>query len=454
MLFAIFYFLFAIAPVHAQSQSSTVNVLNTNPDVEKNLHNVTQIVMMETMSAMMCQLTGRDPLSPNQKCLGVDPETGKIGFVGNGGGMISVMGTLISYTFVPPVSSTQYISYLKNNFGLIKPIYAQTSAECKGPGMGFCGLKPVILLWATMRNFAYLIFILLFVVLGLAIMLRIHIDPRTVMTVQNQIPKIIVGLLLVTFSFSIAGLLVDTMYVASYLLGSVIASADVDRGQQDFRKIVTASNTFDAANKSYTGGVFGIVTDGSQTIHGLVNNLFLGPKPEDNFANKFGNVEGVGGPLVGILSTFIEVLANIIIGIAVIYILIKLWIILVLSYINILLDVIFAPFWFLLGLLPGSEMGIGGWFKDMLANLAVYPATIAMLMLANVFLHALRGADGALFVPPVLGNAHSANEISGLIGLGFFFMLPNVLQIMKGAFKAPKIDLGPVFAPAGEAVGT
>lgn len=446
----------------SQNSQSSADPLNTDPDVGKNVHNTMQILMIETISATACQLTGYDYINPDNGCLSMNPTTHKIGFVKNGKGAIGAITTLMSYTFVAPTSSIQYVSYLKNNFGLIKPTYAANTGDC--PGIGFCAIQPLLQLWVVMRNFAYLIFILIFTIIGVAIMLRVHIDPRTVMTIQNQIPKIIVGLVLVTFSFAISGFLIDVMYTASYLLGSVISSAEVP-GQQDYHKIITANNPFDAASKAHNGGLLGIVNDGSTNFTNLIQGIFFGEGNEgsgdcgnksDIFQDKFCEVPVIGGLIKGLVGIVIGVLAFLIIAIAVIYTLIKLWIILVLAYINILLDIVFAPFWFILGLVPGSQSGIGGWFKDMIANLAVYPATIAMLMLANVFANLFKNqaTGNQLFIPPILGNPFNASAMSGIIALGFFFMLPNVLQIMKSALKAPKIDLGPVFAPAGEAFGT
>src|SRR3990172_8835704 len=75
-LFSILYFIFAISSAHAYSSTSETetivgkdqqsfdSVLNTNSDVPKNLHSVAQIVLLETMSAMACQLAGFDPLTP------------------------------------------------------------------------------------------------------------------------------------------------------------------------------------------------------------------------------------------------------------------------------------------------------------------------------------------------------------------------------------------------------
>lgn len=178
--------------------------------------------MIEVMSALSCQLTGIDPTNPNQACLGVDQKTGKIGFVENGGGTIGVMDKLITMTFTMPIHTGDYVSYLSQNFGITKQAYAQ--------GVGFEKLSPFLPIWVAFRNLVYLLFILVFVVIGIFIMLRVQFDPRTVFTVQNQIPKLIIGIVLVTFSFAIAGLMIDAMYIViyfAYAIALTIPGADL-----------------------------------------------------------------------------------------------------------------------------------------------------------------------------------------------------------------------------------
>src|SRR3989344_5325325 len=228
-LFSAFYFLSSATSAHAaaptitptQTKSAAV-AANTNPDVPNNLHNWTQNVMIEVMSALTCQLAGVDPINPKQSCLGADQATGKIGFLPSPqeGGAIGFMGNMISVLYTPPLHTADYFQDLASNFGLSKHAYAQTT------GTGFKSLTPLIGIWSAFRNIVYLFLVIIFVIIGLAIMLRVKIDPRTVMTIQNQIPKIIIGILAVTFSFAIAGFLIDMMYVSIHLTGNIIASTD------------------------------------------------------------------------------------------------------------------------------------------------------------------------------------------------------------------------------------
>lgn len=462
VLFLVGFFIFVIlflpkqtfaqtTPDQTYTLSPTPNSLNTNPDVEKNLHNGAQIVFIETMSALACQLAGYDPITPDHKCLGVDPNTGKIGFVENGGGMIAVMGSMIDATFTPPASSTQYIAYLQNNFGITKKAHAAENPCINlSRGIGFCGLIPVQGLWIAMRNIVYLILILVFLVIGLGIMLRLHIDPRTVMTIQNQIPKIIIGIVLVTFSFAIAGLLIDIMFVATYLFASVITGSVVGVDALlginfNFDKVISAPNPFSAANEAFDGGVLSVAGQTSSGFAEVIKSIFTGP------SLTFSNIDFVGNIIGGIVGIIVNILAFLIIAIAIIVALVRLWVTLIITYVNILLDIIFAPFWLLVGLLPGSP-GVGAWFRDLLANLAVFPVAISFFLLADIFVSSYGKLGASNFIPPLIGGV-DPEAVGALIGLGFILMLPNVLTVVKAALKAPKINFGPIMSPIKAGAG-
>jgi hypothetical protein len=231
LLFAVFLFLISFfvfrSVSFAQTTTSTSQSqqtqpylsANTNPDVPRNLHTWTQTVLIEVIAASSCAITGMDPTNPNQQCLGVDQKTGKIGFVKNGRGAIGMLTSSLAILYNPAVHTGDYIGYLSNNFGLTKSTYAADN-----PGTGFQQLSPLMNIWVAFRNISYLFFIIIFLVIGVAIMLRVRIDPRTVMTIQNQIPKIIIGVVMVTFSFAIAGALIDLMWTSMYVSYGILST--------------------------------------------------------------------------------------------------------------------------------------------------------------------------------------------------------------------------------------
>ena len=144
-------------------------------------------------------------------------------------------------------------------------------------------------------------------------------------------------------------------------------------------------------------------------------------------------------------------IAYIIIFIALLTALFRLWFTLIMAYVQILLAVVLAPFWIIGGIVPGSPISFSGWIRDISANLLAFPVTIAMFMLGKVFMDAF-GCDTKVqackdslthnFVPPLIGNPGDQSLIGSLIGLGIILITPNVVNMLKTALKAPKIDTG------------
>ena len=314
-LILVFVGLAFVKPVFAQTaqsvstaaQVSPNTVPDTNPDVAPGLHNWTQSVLLEVTSAMTCQLVGIDPTDPNAKCLGIDPQTHKIGYVNNGGGAMMVMGETMNDMFNIPVHLGDYTGYMAQNFGVAKHAYA--TAGC-GPnptlGIGYCGLAPLLPIWEVFRNIVYLIFVLVFMIIGIAIMLRVHIDPRTVMTIENQIPKLILGLILVTFSYAIAGFLIDAMYISIYLIYGVMSSipgADLHLLSPQLLQGITAVGIGDKLSNSYQGVTLGSTVGFVGTIAGnlsdVIRNLL------DLHTADLGNLTAIGSitDIIGILQS-------------------------------------------------------------------------------------------------------------------------------------------------------
>lgn len=419
---------------------------NTNPDVPKNLHTWTQNVMIETMAAVVCQLAGVDPINPSGKCLGIDQKTGKIGFVENGGGAIGVMGGMISMLYTPPIHTSDYIKDLAGNFGIVKSAKAQSNnprCDQATRGFGFCAISPLLPIWSAFRNTVYLLFVVVFIVIGFAIMLRIKIDPRTVMTIQNQIPKIIVGLLLVTFSFAIAGFLIDVMYLSIYLIGTTLALADPKIAPL-ISQLATSNQPFEAANHvggagGGVGGILDIAFWSSFDVGKLVSTLLS---------------HLIGGILGKIFGGILGIIGFLIILIAIIFALFRLWFALISAYIFVLLDIVMAPFWIFAGLIPGSPVGAGLWLRDILSNLSPFPVVITMFVMAKVFMDLFQSASGkGTFSPPLVGGLNS-DVFANLIGLGFILLTPNVVNMTKAALKAPKFDTTPIKQAIGAGAGT
>ncbi len=448
------------APLPQQNVSS-----NTNPNVPKNMHNFTQNVMIEVMSAMICQLVGVDPINPKQSCLGIDQSTGKIGFVQNNGGVIGAMGNLITATFQIPIHSTDFFAYTSNNFGLVKSAHAQAVV---GQGIGFEGLKMVLPLFLIFRNMAYLLMVIIFVIIGVAIMLRVKIDPRTVMTIQNQIPKLVIGLIMITFSYAIAGLLIDFMWVSIYFVITMIAPAalvnDPTSGLFGWMSLSAPGFANDLFG-GQAGGILGLSFAGASSVGSLIHDLIfsdniqqalVASKPQScgfiicipDIGKIIGDaIMGAIGSLFGLIA---GIIAFLVFAVAILVALFKLWFALLKCFINVLLAVILGPLWILAGLIPGAGANVGwsGWIKNLAGNLAPFPAVIFLFMVARAIMYSLEvntknaGIDPAtgfstVFNPPLVGNLTgngNTTMFGGLIAIGFILAAPGLVDQVKKAF--------------------
>ena len=433
--------LFSKASFAQAYQSPQYLAPSTDANVPQNLHTYTQNVLIETLSAVVCQLSGFDPVTKSNECLGIDFQNQKIGYVKTQG-VVNSLGNMIAVLYVPPAHLNDYVSYLSDNFGIAKPTYAQ--------GTGFDSLRPVSGLWVIFRNLSYVLLVFVFLVIGLAIMLRVRIDPRTVMTVQNQIPKIIVALVLITLSFAIAGFLIDIMWISIYLVISLLSSADTSlsagaitggllRTPLDFANTTvnilhTALNAAGAISSVLTCALFG-------------SNLTCGGDIGFDLLTALTSI--IYTIFSIIISWIVGIIAFLIILIAVIWALIRLWFALLKAYVFILIDIIFAPLWILAGLLPGTGLGVGAWLRDILGNLAAFPAVVVMFMLAKIFADKFGQETG--FVPPLVGNPGVPGALGPLIALGIILATPNVVEMTKKAFKSPNVSGG--LGPIGQAIG-
>src|SRR5258706_1545212 len=129
----------------------------------------------------------------------------------------NVTGSLL---LTKPAGTIDYLAYVASNLQKHQVI---NQAYAAGPGYGFTSLSPILPVWKAFRNIAYLLFAFGFVLYGIMIMFRIRIDAKTAATVQLAIPKLIITLLIITFSYAIVGFLVDVSTVVTSLAINVLA---------------------------------------------------------------------------------------------------------------------------------------------------------------------------------------------------------------------------------------
>ena len=459
LFFSFFVFFFLIFPKtsfaqnYYQPQTGGYNVPNTNPDVPRNLHTYSQNVVIELMSSLTCLVAGFDPISVNQKCLGYDANTGRIGYSEKNGGLIGISGNLVAMTFIPPIRTGDYVNYLTGNFGIVKKTYAANQTATQG--VGFEGIKPLLNIWVIFRNIVYLLFVFVFIIIGVAIMFRVKIDPRTVMTIQNQIPRVIVALVLVTFSFAIAGVLIDLMWIFCFLILNLFSASDPGIDPKlNFDAANAAKNMMDTPFGFLNGihvGWTTIPADIAGAVADMVKNFFT---LDSSLPWYSSIVNFITAPIRSVFGYIAGIAAFLIIAITITIALFRLWFSLIQAYVMIILDIIIGPFWIMSGVIPGRSGGFGSWLKEILANLAVFPAVIFIFVIASRVISAYDSSSAtSAFVPPLIGVGITDGGIKGIIAFGLIMATPNLINMIKAAIKAPKIDTSSIMRGVGGAVG-
>lgn len=380
---------------------------------------------------------------------------------------------LAMYTH-PPAETRLYIADVGKTLGFMPKVQAQ--------GIGFSGLSPLLGLWKAFRNVAYAFLTTIMVVIGFMVMFRKKIDPKTVVTVQNAIPRIVIALLLVTFSYAIVGILIDAMYLAIMLSAATIASVSPELGYAV--ALFSGGTTCISSNiQGSAGGVqFSVGTPATTTeitaslfndgLWGMTKFFFgSGVQSLDDIArlltggfNQTGTALWIGVPglMGGLLGKFkgaalglvsAPLLLTAIIMIVLIFGFIRLVFVLVDAYINIIISLLTAPFHLMMEAVPGTN-AFAGWFKNLISKIIVFPLTSILLMVSAILTS--QTVSEKIWAPPLISAGNGGVGISGLIGLGMLLIIPSVIAGIQKSLKAePMIPggLGPIFGPISSGAG-
>lgn len=326
-----------------------------------------------------------------------------------------------------PASGLDFARYLSGQLqfpGTPKAAYAQSTG-----GIGYSSLTPLLPFWLMMRNIAYWFFSIAFVVAGLMIMFRFKIDPKTAATIQSALPKIVFALLLVTFSYAIAGFLIDIMYVAiGLILNFIVKTSGSVPGWSDFAETL--------ARRS----IFGIWFEGGPTLANGAS-IAVGQITSEFLKNTLFQA---GGQLMSLITGSI---AGLIVAIALLWVLFKTWLMLLNAYANIILNIIFAPVILMLDAIPGQNQ-FEGWLRNMLAYTLSFPAVILMLFIGIALSASMDFApDKGGFVPPLVGG-NSLAAIQGIVGIAIVFTIPKTVEALQQILKTPENKFGSAWSEA------
>ncbi len=299
----------------------------------------------------------------------------------------------------PPASTDRYVAYVLDSAHIVPQAYAQ--------GLGFSSLSPVLDAWRTFRNIAYFFFVLIFLVIGFMIMFRYRIG-QTAITAQQAIPRIIIALLTVTFSYAIAGLLVDVMYLVMFLLIGVFGVS-----QGDFLTV----GPVELGAALITGGG----DAGRQAAEEIVTALLGG---------------GVVADALGITS---GLMAGVVVAVAIAIGIFRVFFSLLRTYVSLIVSIATAPVVLMLGAIPGRNV-FKPWFMGIVGNLSAFPIVLIFLILFDKLTGGVTGGSASVqqggFTPPYLFGASGAGIIPLALGLGGILVLEKIIEEGKKAMGA------------------
>ena len=343
------------------------------------------------------------------------------------GGIIGFTNQSIAQLYNQPASGVEYIAQSVHSF-FGKPAYAQTT--------GFSGLKGIQSIWKSFRNAVYVLISLVFVIMGIMIMLRVKISAQAVITIQSAVPKLITTLVLVTFSYAIAGLIIDLSYVLQGVVLSILFNSKGGTGSTLFSGLnnPTFSELMKADYGTYSALIFRAAPIGSLLLLSAIPTIIIGgffgamTGAAGTAALATLGVSGVGalglfaiGALVGVLIVFLFLL------LFTAFQVIKLFIALAKTYLNLIFKIILAPLEIGLGALPNSKMGFSSWITQTIAFASVFPICLIFLVALCMILEAV--STNNLWTPGILGGGAGfiITPILGLSGLMIISKLPDMI---------------------------
>lgn len=382
------------------------------------------------------------------------------------------VASVFAYPFLnPPASGVGATVQTLAQAGFIPKSYA---AE----GVGFASISPLMNVWKTMRDVAYLLLVLVIVTIGFMIMLRTKINPQTVVKAENALPKIIIALIYITFSFAIAGFLIDMMYVVIVLIIAILGPQQTTRTTSQLMAILLQAKpgnlidilmNFNGWTVFWTlpNALLGILGDGISGILRVILSgfsiYFLVPyidrffafigKPDISIGISLGATATLQALVKALLDNIKSILAyalaiaigtlvvplivGVIVFFTVIMLFFRIFFLLFSNYIKLLVLIMISPLYLLMEAIPGQST-FTSWIKNILELLVPFPVIIASFLIGSIIMET--STQGTLWTPPFLVGIN-AQFLPALIGMWVLFMIPDFIGIVQKAINPKPLPL-------------
>ena len=352
----------------------------------------------------------------------------------------------------PPASGVEWVRSGLQNAGFVPNSYATD-------GIGFSSLKPLTEIWVMFRNIAFTLIVLFIVIVGFMIMFRFKINPQTIVTLSNALPRLVITLLMISFSFAIGGFLIDLMYIVTIFGVKVVGTTLLP---QDTQKMF-----IDSVTTGGTGRLFDLIFWNGETfklggalfsmmppiinqmvrliaVAGVMFIIRSGNNPIGDYmlGGKAGNIatfDGVAGSLIalaawiiipGLVFLFLPLILSLLIllftGLLVFF---RILFMLFAAYLRIVISIIFAPIILLAEILPGRN-AFSKWFKTLVADLLLFPLTLILITLSSAIL-AMNNNFQNIWQPPFLYTGVNQSAFNVLVAIGMLFMIPDIGKLVR-----------------------
>ncbi len=381
--------------------------------------------------------------------------------VGYNKSVVASLGKGIEYLVGnPPASTYVFAVDLGKTLGFLPRTYAQ--------GVGFTGLNALLNIWKVFRNIAYGLIAIIMIVIGFMVMLRKKIDPKTVVTVQSSIPRIVIALILVTFSYAIVGFMIDLMYVSMLLIANLLINTnpgafDLTLFGADVAKIIpdwanaqpfVPITPTGLVNSNFLTIVSAFFLGGWYTLKGIFTLIPSG------WGVAISGFSGLVGFLWGGFSIKNLALAAaapaalpvLIVAAAVLFGIVRLFFLLLDAYIHIIIALITSPFHLMIEAIPGTNT-FSSWMRNLIGKLIVFPLVITLTLITYLLTSSTVSDD--VWAPPLLGGTTSGAGLGGLIGLGMLLSAPSIIGGIQKALKGEPLvpaGIGTIVGPLGSGI--
>jgi len=303
-------------------------------------------------------------------------------------------------------------------------IYAADSHPSGYEELTKSGIVP---LWTQVLNLSYIFFVLVMLVAGFMIMFRHKIGGQAMVTLGTVLPKVIIALILATFSFAIAGFIIDIGGVISGMAAYVLNLGD---------EIVPIAYWGDLMKAVLSGGL-GLTAGIGATISGVLTTVGLagGLAGSVGLVAMFSNPTGWAvAAAVGALGLILILAVLGVIAVGAFKVLITLY----KAFFNILLGVILGPMQITLGAIPGNSHMMKNWAFGLIRNVLVFPLVLFIVNLPSAI--AASGGELMLRFPGVLvgEDPTTYNSATGFDAASGIFLTILRIVVLYFAAQAPK----------------